>query len=243
MPEFAISEHDIDPVYREQEASKSLALVDVIKDNIRMPIDDILVVGCGSGREAGLVARGLQSKTVGIDIDGGDRTIPGFINFDHVGSAPAKLIKMDARELQFPNGTFDFVFSFHALEHIPHPEKALAEMARVLRSGGAYLIGTPNKHRLIGYMGSPTSIKNKILWNFTDFKHRLKGQWSNEAGAHAGFTQQELSDLCSASFGSNPISVSDQYYSRLYGRLATGLSLTGMKSILFPCVYVMGKKA
>lgn len=231
-----MSEHDIDPVYRAREAGKSLALVDVIKDNISMPIEDVLVVGCGSGREAGLLARGLQSKTVGIDIG-------GEFAFDHIGSAPAKLIKMDARELQFPDGTFDFVFSFHALEHIPHPEKALAEMARVLRSGGTYLIGTPNKHRLIGYLGSAASIKDKILWNFTDFKQRLKGEWSNEAGAHAGFTQQELIDLCSAAFGSNPISVSDQYYSKLYGRLVTGLSLTRMDSILFPCVYVMGKKA
>jgi ubiquinone/menaquinone biosynthesis C-methylase UbiE len=236
MSGLAMSEHDIDLIYRAREASKSLALIDVIKDGIRMPIDDILVVGCGSGREAGLLARGFQSKTVGIDI-GGESA------FDHVGSAPAKLIEMDARELQFPDGTFDLVFSFHALEHIPYPEKALAEMARVLRSGGTYLIGTPNKDRLIGYMGSATSIKDKILWNFADFRRRLKGEWSNEAGAHAGFTQQELFDLCSARFGSNPISVSNQYYSRLYGRLATGLSLTGMHSVLFPCVYVMGKKA
>ncbi|MCK1636920.1 class I SAM-dependent methyltransferase [Bradyrhizobium sp. 157] len=229
-------EHDIDPAYHAREASKSLALVDVIKDNISMPIDDVLVVGCGSGREAGLLARGLQSKTVGIDIR-------GELSFDHIGSAPAKLIEMDARELQFPDGTFDFVFSFHALEHIPHPEKAIAEMARVLRSGGAYLVGTPNRHRLIGYMGAIGSIKDKIRWNFTDFKKRLKGEWRNEAGAHAGFTQRELFDLCSAAFGSNPISVSDQYYSKLYGRLATGLSLTQMDSILLPCVYVMGKKA
>ncbi|MBR1197420.1 class I SAM-dependent methyltransferase [Bradyrhizobium sp. AUGA SZCCT0158] len=236
MSGIAMAEHDIDPVYRTREANKSVALVDVIKDEIRMPIDDILVVGCGSGREAGLLARLLKSRTVGIDIG-------GEFSFDRVGSAPARLIEMDARELQFPDGTFDFVFSFHALEHIPHPEKALAEMARVLRSGGTYLIGTPNKHRLIGYMGSPTSIKDKILWNFADFKKRLKGEWSNEAGAHAGFTQQELFDLCSAAFGSNPISVSGQYYSRLYGRLATGLSLTGMHSVIFPCVYVMGKKA
>ena len=51
-----MSEHDIDPVYRAREASKSLALVDVIKDNISAPIDNTLVVGCGSGREAGLLA-------------------------------------------------------------------------------------------------------------------------------------------------------------------------------------------
>lgn len=236
MSGLAMSEHDIDPVYRAREANKSLALVDIIKDKIRMPIDDVLVVGCGSGREAGLLARGLKSRAVGIDIG-------GEFSFDHAGSAPARLFEMDARELKFPDGAFDFVFSFHALEHIPHPEKALAEMARVLRSGGTYLIGTPNKSRLIGYVGSATSMKDKILWNVADFKKRLKGEWSNEAGAHAGFTQQELFDMCSEAFGGNPTSISDQYYSRLYGRLATGLSRTGMHSVLYPCVYVMGKKA
>jgi ubiquinone/menaquinone biosynthesis C-methylase UbiE len=231
-----MSEHNIDPVYRTREANKSLALIDMLKDNVGIPIDDVLVVGCGSGREAGLLARGLQSKTVGIDIG-------GEFSFDHIGSAPAELIRMDARELQFPDGCFDLVFSFHALEHIPHPEKALAEMARVLRSGGTYLIGTPNKHRLIGYVGSAASVKEKILWNFADFKQRLRGEWSNEAGAHAGFTQQELFDLCSTAFGRNATSITDQYYIRLYGKLAIGLSLTRVDSILFPSVYVMGQKA
>jgi SAM-dependent methyltransferase len=236
VEDFGMSEHDIDPAYRAQEASKSLALVDVIKHNVGRPIESVLVVGCGSGREAGLLARGLRCRTVGIDIG-------GEFPFDHAGSAPAQLLQMDARELQFADATFDFVFSFHALEHIPHPEKALAEMARVLRPGGAYLIGTPNKQRLIGYMGSAASLGDKIAWNLTDLRQRLRGQWSNEAGAHAGFTRQELSRLCSRAFGGDPVSISDQYYSKLYGRLATALSRTRMDAILFPCVYAMGTKA
>ncbi|MEZ0168119.1 class I SAM-dependent methyltransferase [Microvirga sp. TS319] len=229
-------ERDIDPAYRTTEADKSLALIDVIKACTNAPVTKALVVGCGSGREAGLIARGLEANTVGIDI-GGD------FDFDYAGSKPAELMIMDARELHFPARSFDFIFSFHALEHIPRPEQALAEMARVLKPGGSYLIGTPNKSRLVGYVGSAASFKEKFQWNLDDYKQRLKGKWSNEAGAHAGFTQQELFDMCSTAFGRNPIAVSSEYYSKLYGKFATWMKLTQLDSVLYPCVYVFGKRA
>lgn len=229
-------EKDIDPAYRTTEANKSLALIEVIKACTDAPVRKALVVGCGSGREAGVLARGLEASTIGIDI-GGD------FDFDYAGSEPAELMIMDARELQFPAATFDFVFSFHALEHIPYPEKALAEMARVLKPGGSYLIGTPNKSRLVGYVGSAASFREKFQWNLADYKQRLRGQWSNEAGAHAGFTQQELFDMCSAAFGRKPVAVSGQYYSKLYGKIAAWMKATQLDSILYPCVYVFGKRA
>src|SRR5918911_727457 len=47
--------------------------------------------------------------------------------------------------LPFPNASFDIVVSFDVLEHIPDTDAHLAEVSRVLRPGGAYLIQTPNK--------------------------------------------------------------------------------------------------
>jgi ubiquinone/menaquinone biosynthesis C-methylase UbiE len=214
---------------------KTESLIYVIKQRAKTAINSVLVVGCGAGHEAGVLAREFESNAIGIDM--GDE-----FAFDNHGSAPAKLMIMDARELQFPDGTFDLVYSFHALEHIPGPERALKEMARVLRSGGMYLIGTPNKKRLVGYVGSATTTRNKILWNLKDFAKRVKGQWSNEDGAHAGFTQHELMELCRAAFGGNPISVADTYYEKIYGRLASGIRGAHLSSLVYPCVYVLGNK-
>jgi SAM-dependent methyltransferase len=48
-------------------------------------------------------------------------------------------------ELQFPDGSFDVVMSFDVFEHIPDSDAHLRGVKRVLRTGGAYLIQTPNK--------------------------------------------------------------------------------------------------
>jgi ubiquinone/menaquinone biosynthesis C-methylase UbiE len=224
---------EIDP----QHARKSSALAELISKSTRYNPRDILVVGCGSGLEAGILARHFEARTIGIDLD--------TAGFDLQTAAPATLVGMDARKLDFADASIDLVFSFHALEHMPNPDLCLAEMNRVLRPGGYYLVGTPNKARLLGYLGSSTSLMNKIRWNLDDLRMRLVGKWSNEAGAHAGFTAAELSELCRRSFAGVPAEVSDSYYRRLYRSKQWAVDMlisSGLKSIVFPCVYVYGAK-
>src|SRR5262249_2807551 len=150
-------------------------------------------------------ARAYNVTTIGIDIG-------ATFNFNPAVAAPARLMVMDARRMDFPDDSFDLVYSFHALEHIPGPELALAEMARVLRPGKTYLVGTPNRHRMIGYLGSVASLGNKVRWNLQDMGMRLTGRWKNEVGAHAGFSERELKSLCATAFGDVPNSIADDYY-------------------------------
>lgn len=218
---------------------KTGAMITVLRGAVHKDTPrNILVVGCGSGLEAGDIARAFGARTIGID------TCDQF-SFNHSAASPAKLMVMDARELEFSDASFDLVYSFHALEHIPTPARALAEMARILRPGGTYLLGTPNKRRLVGYIGAPTSLKNKVRWNLHDIRMRCAGKWSNEAGAHAGFSEAELLQLCASAFGGTPRAVSDDYYRFLYARklrAVEALVTTGLNSILYPCVYVVGNK-
>src|SRR5690606_17037057 len=89
--------------------------------------------------------------------------------------------------------SFDFVYSFHALEHIPQYRTALREIHRVLKPDGGYLIGTPNRSRLVGYLGARNaSLAEKIRWNVADWKAMLRGEFRNELGAHAGYSSEEL---------------------------------------------------
>lgn len=46
-------------------------------------------------------------------------------------------------ELTFADGTFDLVVTQDVLEHVFHPERAVAEIHRVLRPGGAHVFTTP----------------------------------------------------------------------------------------------------
>jgi ubiquinone/menaquinone biosynthesis C-methylase UbiE len=194
------------------------------------------VVGCGDGREAGQLARELGVGVVGIDIG-------AEFDFAHDESAPATLLTMDAQTLEFEDNSFDVIYSFHAIEHIELPLKALREMRRVLKPGGVYLIGTPNKSRAIGYVGSASPVKERIRWNVADWRARAAGRWSNEAGAHAGFTSRELLEMCVQVFG-DATDVSDEYYLHLYASRKGVIRLlirTGLSRFAYPAVYVAGK--
>lgn len=51
----------------------------------------------------------------------------------------------DINQLSFDNDTFDVVICLETIEHVPHPDKALHELTRVLKPDGILIISTPNK--------------------------------------------------------------------------------------------------
>jgi ubiquinone/menaquinone biosynthesis C-methylase UbiE len=221
----------------EVSARKTQALASLVKAHCPAP-GSILVVGCGDGLEAGILARFFGAKTIGIDL--GQQ-----FEFARSAAAPAELLEMDARYLRFENASFDLLYSFHALEHIEDPRRALLEMARVLKPGGTFCIGTPNKRRLIGYLGSPAALADKVSWNLSDLRMRLTGRWDNSLGAHAGFDAPELRAMCRVAFG-NAMDITDRYYRQLYARHPAVLSLvlaTPCKWLILPCCYMIGFKA
>jgi SAM-dependent methyltransferase len=59
------------------------------------------------------------------------------------GDLPLQLV--EGVRLPFGDGSFDLVLSFDVFEHIPDSDAHLAEVRRVLRPGGYYLMQTPNK--------------------------------------------------------------------------------------------------
>jgi len=216
--------------------SKTETVAALISEFHTEPIRKLLVVGCGSGLEAAILAQRLGADVTGIDIEE---------NFDLAALALCELKKGDAMALEFGDGLFDFIFSYHALEHIDEPETALREMHRTLKSGGGFWIGTPNKERFIGYIGGKnTSLSEKIRWNILDWRMRLTGNFENKLGAHAGFTRKELGDLLRSVFGQ----VDDrtlQYFKRIYPgkrRLIETLENSGLSRSVYPSVYFSGSK-
>lgn len=55
------------------------------------------------------------------------------------------LVGADAEALPLAARSFDVVLSSDVVEHLPHLDRHLAEVARVLRPGGRYLLKTPNR--------------------------------------------------------------------------------------------------
>ena len=52
----------------------------------------------------------------------------------------AGLRQMDARDLDFPDASFDTVAAMHVLSVVPEPERVMEEIARVLKPGGQVVI-------------------------------------------------------------------------------------------------------
>jgi SAM-dependent methyltransferase len=52
----------------------------------------------------------------------------------------------DVRDLPFRDASFDAIYSMGTIEHFDETERAVREIARVLRPGGRAIVGVPNRH-------------------------------------------------------------------------------------------------
>jgi SAM-dependent methyltransferase len=91
----------------------------------------VLDLGCGTGHSYEELA---PRETVGVDIE--PAALAGQDRETHVA---------DMRELPFEPGSFDSVVSIQSIEHVPDPDRVLAEVARVLLPGARAIFVTPNR--------------------------------------------------------------------------------------------------
>ncbi|HQA08355.1 MAG TPA: methyltransferase domain-containing protein [Syntrophomonadaceae bacterium] len=102
----------------------------------------VLDAGCGTGNFSIKLAL-MGAKVTGIDISEDMLSIAK--NKASLLHLDIEFLKMDLHSLVFPDGSFAGVFSMAAWEFVSHPERAFAELWRVLRPGGQLLIGTINR--------------------------------------------------------------------------------------------------
>ena len=103
----------------------------------------VLDVACGRGSSLyPLVERvGSAGEVVGIDISA---TMINELkkDLDADGITNAKAITMDAENLDFPDQSFDAAVCGLGLFFMPNSDRAVAEIARVLRPGGRFTCST-----------------------------------------------------------------------------------------------------
>jgi ubiquinone/menaquinone biosynthesis C-methylase UbiE len=104
-----------------------------------LPGDKLLDVGCGSGIFLSVAAQYFSNLDLyGLDYD------HRLLEESSQRVTDCKFIQGSAEELPFDSGKFNFLTSFHNIEHLYNPELFIAEAERVLCNGGFLLVATPN---------------------------------------------------------------------------------------------------
>jgi SAM-dependent methyltransferase len=95
----------------------------------------VLDVGCGRGFIGDLVRD-----------HGGTYTGADFV----VSRCGFPLVNADSAALPFADSSFDVALCVDAFEHFPEPDRAAAEIRRVLRRGGVFFLSAPNYGNVAG---------------------------------------------------------------------------------------------
>lgn len=108
--------------------------------------DRVLEVGCGSGAFTFRTARaaGPEGLVVALDMQSGmlRQLVARLSRRQDAGHARAPIapLRANAHRLPLADGCIDVVTMITVLSEIPHPERALSGVARVLRPGGLLAI-------------------------------------------------------------------------------------------------------
>ena len=105
----------------------------------RVTKGQVLDVGAGDGYLAGLVA-GRCERVVALEYE------PSGVELAREMLAPISNIEIHQGNIyKIPNAdnSFDVIMMADVIEHLHAPERAIAELARVVRAGGVLLVTTP----------------------------------------------------------------------------------------------------
>ena len=185
-----------DPEYAEQ-------IVPVLAEHLSAAghLHRVLDVGCGEG-QLSRVAAGVPGvgHVVGID--------PTWAQLEEAGQRGRLAQEGDARTgyargtaaaLPFPSSTFDAAFACLVFEHIEGAEGALAEVSRVLRPGGTFLLML--NHPLLQAPGSgwvDDQILGEQYWRIGPYLVEHHGVEEVDKGVWLPFIHRPLSAYVNA---------------------------------------------
>ena len=95
---------------------------------------DVLEIGTGMGYGVEVVAPAADKYV----------TIDKSCAYNVELPANAEFRQMTVPPLDFADESFDYVISFQFIEHIKNDKEFVAEVSRVLRKGGKFIVSTPN---------------------------------------------------------------------------------------------------
>ncbi len=144
----------------------------------------VLELGCGMGHLLTWLSDRYQ--VVGCDIN------PWALEQAQGNVPGGRFLLLSGDEpYAFPSAIFDILIAKHVVEHLHHPELAIAEMSRVLKPGGLLVLATPN-------LNSPMRARKKERWiGYKDPTHislKPPEEWLAALRQHALLPRRVFSD-------------------------------------------------
>lgn len=103
--------------------------------------EEIVELGCGGGRNAGeLLKKYPSSKVTAIDYSEVSVGIATEYNADAIKSGRCKVQQGDVSALTLPEEKYDLATAFETIYFWPGLEKCFAQVAKVLKPGGVFMI-------------------------------------------------------------------------------------------------------
>jgi phosphatidylethanolamine/phosphatidyl-N-methylethanolamine N-methyltransferase len=144
----------------------------------------VLEVGVGTGLSLPLYGRDLAVS--GFDYSG-EMLEKARERVAKQGLSQVRsLLKMDARQIEYADESFDQVMAMHVLSVVPEPERVMGEIERVLKPGGQVII--------VGHFADGGG-----LLGFTE---RMLKPFANRIGWHSDFERAQVLGAASLSLES-----------------------------------------
>jgi len=147
-----------------------------------------LDIGCGTGNMLLAATERGAREVVGVDIDLDDYGDNCFVQLarDHrIDITRVGFVEGRTEDQHFPTGAFDFITMFDVIEHVSNPAELIAEVFRILRPGGIFILDvsplyySPIGHHVWGYYPRETHPWAHLYKDFdrTNAQHRVD-DWS-----------------------------------------------------------------
>lgn len=179
----------------------------------------VLEVGCGLGTDGAQFAK-AGARYTGIDLT--DAAVELAKRRFELFDLPGTFRVADAEHLNFPDNSFDLVYSHGVLHHTPDTPAAVREIHRVLRPGGKAVIMLYHRdsynYRVNISMLRRTGVQ-LLRWN-TGVKlvHLLTGEPEDSLRDHARQLQTQSEYLSSEEFLSRNTDGAGNPLARVYSR-------------------------
>lgn len=179
----------------------------------------VLEIGCGLGTDGAQFAKAGANYT-GIDLT--EAAVDLARQRFELSQLPGTFRVADAERLDFPDDTFDLVYSHGVLHHTPNTAAAVREIHRVLRPGGKAIVMLYHRDSY-NYRVNISILRRAgvylLRWNAgVKLVHLLTGEPSDSLREHARRFKAESSYLKSEEFLSRNTDGAGNPLARVYSR-------------------------